>query len=84
MSKARCEGRTEDHCCFIDGEACRYLDRVDGQWRCSLRRMLESWDMVHESPGYRQHVKPTMDRIGVQCGDYPPPGKRCAVCGVTG
>lgn len=80
---------TEGHCCWINGVVCPFL-RDDGKRRfrrrfvCTLREKLGSWQAVHESAEYIEHVAPTMARIGVECGDWPRPGETCAECGGKG
>lgn len=81
-------GAQDDHCCHIAGSVCRFL-RDDGpgaprRWVCTLRERLGSWEAVHRDQGYLEHVRPTMLRVGVDCGDYPAPGRICGACGVTG
>jgi hypothetical protein len=68
---------------------CRFLEEgtVDGRrWACGLRRELGDWDKVHADSRYLEDVKPILEGIGVavDCGDWPPPGKACGTCGVTG
>lgn len=84
---ASCAGLSADHCCHIAGRVCSFLEErtVPGRrWACGLRRELGSWENVHEDSRYVAAVKPTMDRLGVQCGDWPGPGTTCATCGVVG
>jgi hypothetical protein len=83
-----CSGVSEDHCCYVDGQACPFLEEhtVPGRrWVCGLRRRLGSWTAVHADPGYQEHVRPVWDRLGiVDCGDWPAPGETCGECLVTG
>ncbi len=83
-----CSGNTPDHCCYVAGVPCRFLeeDTVEGRhWACGLRRRLGSWAKVHASKDYRTHVKPHWTTPGVNdCGDWPLPGETCAECGATG
>jgi hypothetical protein len=79
---------TDGHCCWIDGEVCLLL-RDDGpladrRWVCTLRERLGSWQAVHRDPAYLAVARPTMARLGTDCGDWPGPGVRCGECGVTG
>lgn len=84
----RCSGNTADHCCYVDGGVCRFLEEntVAGRrWVCGLLRQLGSWKAVHESAEYQKHVQPMWDRLGGDsCGDYPGPGRTCATCGIKG
>jgi hypothetical protein len=73
-----CDGglRSGEHCCWIDGAPCRFLEEwtVSGRrWACGLMRELGSWDAVHADSGYVEFVQPTYDRLfpGYGCGDYP-------------
>lgn len=80
-----CTGNTPEHCCWVDGEVCRFLEidtMPDRHWVCGLRRRLGSWEAVHNDPGYIEHVRPMWNRINpsVNCGDYPPQGEACASC----
>jgi len=72
-----CTGNADDHCCHL-GKAgvCRYLEEntVEGRrWVCGLRRVLRSWDRVHEDRRYRDNIKPLLIDAGVRvdCGDWP-------------
>lgn len=69
-----CHGNGAEHCCWIDGEQCRFLetDTVPGRhWVCGLRRELGSWDRVHLDERYLRTVRPTLARVGqVDCGDF--------------
>jgi hypothetical protein len=85
---AICEGKSEDHCCYVSGEACKYLlkNAVEGRrWACGLYHELGSWKKVHVDPRYLKNVKPRWKTLGiVDCGDWPGPGERCNECGVIG
>jgi hypothetical protein len=87
---ALCSGLTVgDHCCWVDGEICRFLeiDTVQGRhWVCGLRRELGSWDKVHADSRYLEHVRPFWQRFNpsLNCGDWPPAGETCVVCEVIG
>jgi hypothetical protein len=79
-----CKGTINDHCCWIDGKICAHFEvgTVPGlEIACGLRRKLGSWDAVHSSAEYIRDVRPTMERLGVDCGDWPPKGEKCAACG---
>ncbi len=85
-SVPRCQGTARDHCCWVDGEVCRFLV-IDGDTiACGLRLRLGSWAAVHADAGYLAHVRPTWDEIGMaDCGDWqPPPGEACGACGILG
>ncbi|MEK9754996.1 MAG: hypothetical protein VW338_17525 [Rhodospirillaceae bacterium] len=77
-------GAGDDHCCYIDGVACLYLEEgtVAGRrWACGLLRALGSWAAVESSPQYQADVQPMWSRRGGGgCATYPA-GKTCAVCG---
>ena len=72
-----CHGNGPDHCCWIGGEPCRYLEEgtVEGRrWVCGLYRELGSWGKVHADPRYLADVQPLWDAFpypGGSCGDYP-------------
>lgn len=77
-----CKDYGDDHCCWINGKVCSYLEEhtVEGRrWACGLFRKLGSWEKVYETEEYKRDIKPLMDRIGCQCGEYPGDGI-CAVC----
>lgn len=45
----------------------------------------KSWERVHKDPGYIENVKYYVNSVtGVDCGDWPPYGVKCAVCGLNG
>jgi hypothetical protein len=89
---AACAGNGADHCCYVNGQPCRFLEvgTVKGRrWACGLRRRLGSWARVHADPGYVRHVQPLWTRDGGRmgchsCGEWPGAGNTCATCGVTG
>lgn len=88
MSKC---GKTEEHCCWLFGEVCQYLERnPEGSeyiWSCGLRKMANSWDEVYEMDQYKMNVKPKIEQMGypdIGCGDWPPAGKKCNDCGEVG
>jgi hypothetical protein len=80
---------TEGHCCWIDGVVCPFL-RDDGaaasrRWVCTLREELGSWPAVHADKRYLTFVRDPLHRVvEVDCGDWPPPGEKCAECGAIG
>lgn len=79
---------TPDHCCWLGGSECRYLEKeVDGHpYSCALRRELGSWDAVHADARYLAHVRPFWDGFAphLDCGTWPPPGETCATCNAVG
>jgi hypothetical protein len=78
--QVQCQGTEDDHCCYIDDGVCQYYDG-----ECSLRRELGSWSAVYADSRYVNDVKPHLEEADtVDCGDFPGPGKTCAICGVTG
>lgn len=76
-----CHGNQPDHCCYVDGKRCRFLEEntVEGRrWVCGLRRELGSWEAVHADPGYQKHVQPFWDKVGiVSCGVWGPDVRQC-------
>jgi hypothetical protein len=78
----------DDHCCWLRGEPCRFLeeDTVPGRrWACGLLRELNSWGAVSADSRWIEHVKPTLDGLGISsCDDFPRPGETCATCGQAG
>lgn len=70
-----CHGLGEEHCCYLDGEVCPFLEEgtVPGRrWACGLYRELGSWDAVHNSATYRDTVAPVVLRLAnANCGDWP-------------
>lgn len=84
---AGCSGNTVDHCCYVNGQPCAFLeqDTIPGRhWVCGLRRELGSWDAVHADPRYRQAVAPYFEPKQMSCGTYPEPGRTCPECGLHG
>lgn len=69
-----CHGNGEDHCCYVDGKVCPFLEEntVSGRrWACGLLRELGTWTAVHGDERYLAEVRPAWDRNGVQdCGDW--------------
>jgi hypothetical protein len=79
-----CSGRGEPdggHCCWVDGQVCPFYEKgtVPGRVHvCGLMRMLGSWEAVHDSPGYRNRVKPVWEAAGIpDCGDWQPEENTC-------
>lgn len=81
-----CHGNGDDHCCWLAGEVCPFLEEgtVPGRrWACGLFRRAGSWDAVYQSLAYRRHVKPKLKALGVvDCGDWPQraPNVRGSLC----
>lgn len=70
-----CHGNNDDHCCYLGGEVCPFLEEntVKGRrWACGLFRKAKSWDKVYRTRGYRTKVKPKLIALQiVDCGDWP-------------
>lgn len=77
---ATCHGNGPDHCCYINGKVCTFLevDTVPGRhWVCGLRRQLGSWGKVHADPCY-QPIKAELNKLGIEsCGDWGPGTGQC-------
>lgn len=80
-----CTGRGTldgDHCCYVQGEPCRYLtvnpQGSERRFECSLRRELGSWEAVHAHPGYKEYVQKIWDKVGIaSCGEWQPTKGQC-------
>ena len=75
-----CDGSGDNgnHCCYVDGEVCRFLTYVENVPRCSLRLELGSWDKVHKDMRYLTHIQPVWDRVGIEsCGSFGRDTKQC-------
>ena len=82
-----CHGNATDHCCYVAGVECDYLERntVPGRkWACALRRELGSWYKVHADARYLRDVRARLPAHIPDCGDWPPSGMVCASCGEVG
>ena len=81
-----CAGNSEDHCCYLDGKPCKYIekDTVEGRkWACGLRRELGDWDLVLVSEEYKKDVEPHFEPQGINCRDWPEANAAyCGECGV--
>lgn len=83
-------GKGDDHCCWFWGTECPYVTaspHPDYKWSCGLRLKYNSWSEVHKSEEYIRDVRDKMHRVkpgGVDCGDWPPMGKKCNTCGEKG
>lgn len=76
-----CHGNGIDHCCYVNGAVCQYLetDTIPGRhWVCGLRRSLGSWLLVHLDLGYIANIKSVWDLKEVtDCGDWRIEGQCC-------
>ena len=75
-----CHGNREDHCCYVNGEACRFLvENVNGRrWACGLYVKYGSWEGVHADPGYQEYVQSYWDQVGIEsCGAWGPGSDQC-------
>ena len=80
-------GNTLDHCCWLAGKPCTYLetDTVLGRkWACGLRRKYGDWDKALESKEYQNTIEPHFGPQGVNCRDWPDlaKGQSCGDCGL--
>ena len=78
----QCDGFGEDHCCYVEGKPCPFLEfgTMPGRgYVCGLKRELGTWERVHQDPRYSTIVQPVWRRRGVpDCGDFTPrPGQCC-------
>lgn len=83
-----CSGNGQDHCCWLSGVACKYLevDTVPGRkWSCGLVNKYGSWEAAEASEEYQSDVQPFWDswRDGTgSCSKWPDEmGEHCATCG---
>jgi len=90
MEPLPCAGNNKDHCCYVNGEPCPYLEEntVEGRhWACGLRRELGNWDAVLASDRYQKAVAPTFDPLGMNCRDWPDGTggnfSACKLCGAN-
>jgi len=61
-----CHGNGPDHCCYIAGQVCEFLEEntVEGRrWACGLYREHGSWEKVYADPRH--------EPIPFRCGDWP-------------
>jgi hypothetical protein len=76
-----CHGNGPDHCCYVDGQVCRWLEEntePDRRWTCGLRRRLGSWEAVHADPRYQEFPGAIWRESGtVDCGDFGPAELQC-------
>ena len=85
-----CLGNSDDHCCYLKGKACPFLEynTVPGRkWACGLMRRFGDWDEVLASDEYIGTVAPVFEPLGMNCKDWPDgTGANhytCEECGVT-
>ena len=83
-----CYGNRDDHCCYVNGKACQFLEEntvPERRWACGLRRELGDWDSVISDPRYIEHVDPHFGDMN--CRDWPDGTGRnkgsCPECGVS-
>jgi hypothetical protein len=81
MARTGCHGNGADHCCYLEGEPCPFLEmntEPGRRWTCGLRHSHGSWAAAHADPGYLEHVKPVWERNGIaDCGDFGPAEQQC-------
>lgn len=82
-----CHGNGPDHCCYIEGEPCGFLEEytIPGRhWTCGLYRKYEGdWDKVHSSPEYQPVGDYFRSKDTALCGDWGPGENQCCWTGVT-
>jgi hypothetical protein len=83
---AACKGNGKDHCCWMAGVPCMFLekDTVPGRkWACGLRREYGDWDKVIASERYQLNIEPHFGPQGINCKDWPDldAGQSCNECG---
>ncbi len=73
-----CHGNGDDHCCYVNGEVCRFLVEnatPSRRWSCGLVVELQDWSLVHSDPRYLEFVRPHWIVAGTpDCGDWVGPG----------
>lgn len=76
-----CHGNGTEHCCYVNGEVCPFLevDTTPGRkWSCGLLNKLGSWEAVHADLGYQWYVQQQWDVVGIEsCGAWRIPGQCC-------
>ena len=66
MGADPCTGNGPDHCCYLAGDPCPFLEEntVPGRrWVCGLRRELGSWGAVAADERYLTVVRPVWDAV---------------------
>jgi hypothetical protein len=82
-----CEGNIEDHCCWVAGEVCEFLQEntVPGRrWACGLLVKYGDWESVYIATEYDSVRTKFMDikfDDDMRCGDWPALGVKCNACG---
>ena len=69
-----CNGNRDDHCCYLNGKACPYLEKntIEGRlWSCGLYNKLQDWNAVILSDEYKADVAPVFEPLGMICRDFP-------------
>ena len=73
MARPACHGNGSEHCCYVAGDVCAFLevDTVPGRhWVCGLRRELGDWGAVHADPRYQPIHAEWVKVNGSDCGDF--------------
>lgn len=85
---AKCMGTIENHCCWLNGQECKYLIKNgDGSIRCGLLVEVGSWERVYKLQRYLRNVKPVLRAVfndDTNCGDWPRVGEKCNACNING
>ena len=77
MAEPYCHGNGPDHCCYIAGEVCPFLEEntIEGRrWVCGLLRQLGSWVRVYANTEYQNSAAAkwfTDNHPGYGCGEWP-------------
>ena len=83
-----CQGNLNDHCCWINGKVCPFLEEntvQERRWACGLYRELGSWNSVHSDSRYLEHIRPMFEkwRPDRNCGEWLYENEMCNTCGIT-
>ena len=73
LAQQGCSGDGADHCCYLLGKVCKYLEEdtiVGRRWVCGLMRELGDWDAVILSDRYKTDVATILEPRGVNCRDF--------------
>ena len=83
-------GNLEEHCCWLQGNPCPHVKRVDREdriWACSLMDEHQDWEKVYNDPRYITDVKPKLEQAGLiaRCRDWPDAAlaQKCNICGMN-